>query len=303
MIDTAAILLAQTVRISLPYTLTAVGASFSERGGIVNIALEGTILIGAFAAVLSTHLTGNPWAGVVAALIAGLLTAWLHAAISVTFRADQIISGVALNLLAIGLTKFLLQLIFGSSSNSPRVEGLPAVPLGGVEAVPVIGPLLANPFVWITAALVAAAHVVLFRTRFGLRLRAAGENPAAADAAGLNVSALRYGGVMISGALAALGGAWLGLDQHSFTDGMSGGRGFIALAAMIVGKWTPLGATAACLLFAAAETAQIALQGGRIPAQFLQMLPYVATIVVLAGAIGRAHPPAAVGVPYRAEAE
>ncbi len=298
----AAGFVAQTVRISVPYTMAAVGATFSERGGVVNIALEGMLLVGAFAAVLGTHLTGSPWAGLACALTASALLALVHALVAVTLRADQIISGVALNLFAVGVTKFLLKLVFGSSSNSSRVDGLPQLS-STLGQVPAVGTLLANPLIVAAVVLVVGGHVVLFRTRFGLRLRAVGEHPAAADTAGLSVAGLRYAGVVISGIFAGLGGAWLAFEQHSFTDGMSSGRGYIALAAMIVGKWTPFGAAAACVLFAAAETLQIVLQGGRIPAQFLQMLPYAITVVVLAGFIGRATPPAADGVPYRKEGD
>jgi simple sugar transport system permease protein len=294
---------AQTVRISVPYTLAAVGATFSERGGVVNIALEGMLLGGAFAAVLGTYVSGNPWIGALAALGGGVLAALLHAIVSITFKADQIISGVALNLLAIGVTKFLLKLVFGSSSNSSRVPGLNDTIPAPLAHAPILGLLATNSLVVLTVLIVALAHLVLFHTRFGLRLRAVGEHPEAADTAGLSVSGLRYAGVLISGLLAGLGGAWLAFDQHSFTDGMSSGRGYIALAAMIVGKWTPLGAAAACVLFAVAETLQIRLQGGHIPAQFLQMLPYLATMIALAGVIGRATPPAADGVPYRKEGQ
>ena len=293
---------AQTIRISVPYTLAAVGATFSERGGVVNIALEGMLLVGAFAAVLGTHLTGSPWIGLACAVGAGALLALVHAIVTVSLRADQIISGVALNLFAVGMTKFLLKMFFGSSSNSSRVEGLPAMS-ESLARLPAVGGIVANPLILTAVVLIVISHLVLFRTRFGLRLRAVGEHPEAADTAGLSVNGLRYVGVIVSGVFAGLGGAWLAFEQHSFTDGMSSGRGYIALAAMIVGKWTPLGATAACVLFAAAETLQIVLQGGRIPAQFLQMLPYVITIVALAGFIGRATPPAADGVPYRKEGE
>jgi len=175
------------------------------------------------------------------------------------------------------------------------------VPLLG--SIPFIGPLFGNPLILLALALIAFAHVLLFRTPFGLRLRSTGEHPEAAATLGLSVTKLRYSGVLLSGVFASLGGAWLAADQHGFTDGMSGGRGYIALAAMIVGKWSPLGAVAACLLFGLCETLQIKLQGGTIPNEFLQMLPYVVTMVVLAGAIGRAHPPAAVGTPYEAEAK
>lgn len=295
--------LAQTLRISVPYGLAAVGGAMSERGGVINIALEGILLLGALGYVLGAHYTGSAWAGLVAAVFSGLLAAGVHAFVTVTCRADQITSSIGINLAALGLSRFILKEVFGSSSNSSRVAGLPQwdVPLLG--QIPFIGPLFGNPLILLAVVLFAAAHFVLFRTRFGLRLRSTGEHPEAVATLGLSVAKLRYAGVLLSGVFASLGGAWLAADQRSFTDGMSGGRGYIALAAMIVGKWNPLGAVAACLLFGLCETLQIRLQGGTIPNEFLQMLPYVVTMVVLAGAIGRAHPPAAVGVPYEAEAK
>jgi simple sugar transport system permease protein len=228
-------------------------------------------------------------------------TAALHALVTVTFRADQITSGLGINILAVGLTRFVLKAVFHSSSNSSRVEGLPDWNLPGLSALPGLGPVLSTPLVLITIALVAAAWWVMFRTPFGLRLRSVGEHPEAAATLGLSVTRLRYAGVLVSGALAGLGGAWLASDQHSFTDQMSAGRGYIALAAMIVGKWNPLGGALACLLFGAAETLQIRLQGSAVPNEFLQMLPYLVTMLVLAGAVGRARPPAADGVPYDPE--
>jgi len=292
---------AQMVRISIPYALAAVGGTMSERGGVINIALEGILLLGALGYVLGAYYTGSAWAGLLAAATVGLATAGVHAIVTVGFKADQITSSLGINLVAFGLTRFVLKSIFGSSSNSARVAGLPEWSLGGLGKIPGLGSLFGNPLVWIAVALIALAHVVLFKTPFGLRLRTVGEHPETAATLGLSVARLRTWGVLLSGILAGLGGAWLAADQRSFTDGMSGGRGYIALAAMIVGKWNPLGAALACLLFGFCEALQIRLQGAAIPNEFLQMLPYVVTMIVLAGVIGRAHPPAADGVPYHAE--
>ena len=294
--------LAATLRISVPYTLAALGASINERGGVINIALEGMMLNGALAYVLGAWLTGNAWAGVAAALAAGVATGALHALVTVAARADQITSGLGINLLAAGLTKFVLTQVFHSSSNSSRVVGLPGWDLAGLARVPGIGAVLATPLVVITVALVLGGQWLLFRSVFGLRLRSIGERPEAAATLGLSVAAHRTVGVLISGALAGLAGAWLASEQHSFTDGMTGGRGYIALAAMIVGKWSPFGAAAACLLFGAAEALQIALQGSGFPNELLQTMPYLVTMLALAGFIGRAVAPRADGIPYDPEA-
>ncbi len=287
--------LIQSLRITIPYALPALGATFSERGGVVNIALEGILLIAAFATTVGTFATGSPLFGVLCGIIAGLLTALIHGIVSVTMKANQIVSGIAINLFAIGVTKFACQVIFHSSSNSERIPGIEQWD----NAIAI--PWLHNPFIVLTVLLLVFGSFVLFRTRFGLRLRAVGEHPAAAETLGIDVARMRHIGVLISGALAGLGGAWLALDQHSFTDGMSAGRGFIALAAMIVGKWKPYGAVAACLFFGITENIANQLQGGAIPTQFIQMLPYVLTIIVLAGFMGRATPPAADGIPYEKE--
>ena len=293
--------LAQTVRISVPYAFGAVGCCFSERGGVINIAIEGIFLISALAYTLGAFYSGNGWVGLGTALLAGLATAGLHGLVTITFRADQITSGIGINLLALGLTRFVLKAVFHSSSNSARVPGIPTVEWPGLSSLPGLGSLLQTPLVWIAVGSVAFATWLLFRTPFGLRLRSVGEHPEAAATLGLSVVRLRYAGVLLSGAFAALGGAWLASDQRSFTDAMSAGRGYIALAAMIVGTWNPWGAAAACLLFGAAETLQIRLQGAGMPNEFLQMLPYVVTMAVLAGAIGRSRPPASVGKPYDPE--
>ena len=293
--------LGAALRISVPYSLAALGACFSERGGVINIGLEGMMLNGALGYVLGAHWTGNPWAGVAAAVAAGVLTGLLHSLVTVRFGADQITSGLGINLLAAGLTRFVLQQVFHSSSNSSRVVGLPDWDLFGLSQLPALGPVLATPLVLITLLLVLLGQAMLFRSVFGLRLRSVGERPEAAATLGLPVSFYRHSGVLISGALAGLAGAWLASEQHSFTDGMTNGRGYIAIAAMIVGKWSPLGAAAACLLFGAAEALQITLQGSAFPSELLQMLPYLVTMLALAGFIGRAVPPRALGTPYDPE--
>ncbi len=293
--------LAAALRISVPYSLATLGATFSERGGVVNIGIEGMMLNGALGYVLGAWWSGSPWIGVAAAVLAGLLTAAIHVLVTVRFGADQITSGLGINLLAAGLTKFTLTQVFHSSSNSARVVGLEGWSVPVLNRVPVLGPVLASPLVLIAIGLVFASQWVLFRSVFGLRLRSIGERPEAAAALGLPVRLHRAAGVLVSGAFAGLAGAWLASEQHSFTDGMTGGRGYIAIAAMIVGKWSPFGAAMACLLFGAAESLQITLQGSGFPNELLQMLPYLVTMLALAGFIGRARPPHAVGVPYDPE--
>lgn len=290
------------IRMATPLILAALGGLFSERSGVVNIALEGMLLTGAFASILVTYYTGDPWAGALAGTVAGVLVSSIHAVVSITFKANQIVSGVALNLLAMGATQFLTWVVWGSSSNSPPVEGMANWSLPetwgsvgrGLSAV--IGHY--PPLVYLTIALVVVSHFVLWRTPFGLRLRSVGEHPEAADTLGINVHRMRYAGVLLSGGLAGLGGAFLALNTHQFVKNMSAGRGFIALAAMIFAKWNPVGALGACLLFGYAEAVQMGLQGRGIPTQFVQMIPYVLTMVALVGVIGRARPPAASGKPY-----
>ncbi|MBD3347619.1 MAG: ABC transporter permease [Candidatus Eisenbacteria bacterium] len=285
-----------------PLIFAALGGMFSERSGVVNIALEGILLTGAFASILVTYQTGDPWLGAFAGLLAGVLVSAIHAVVSITFKANQIVSGVAINLLAMGATQFLTWIIWGSSANSPPVEGMSywALPESWGAVARAVNVVIGHypPLVYIAFASVVIAHVTLWRTAFGLRLRAVGEHPEAADTLGINVHRLRYAGVLLSGALAGLGGAFLALNTHQFVKNMSAGRGFIALAAMIFGKWNPVGALFACLLFGYAEAVQMGLQGRGIPSQFVQMIPYVLTMVALVGVIGRARPPAASGKPY-----
>jgi simple sugar transport system permease protein len=280
------VIIQQVVRISVPYVLTSVGATFSERGGVVNLALEGMMLAGAFGAAVGQHFTGSVVAGMLLALASGLMVGLLHAFVTVTMKADQIVSGIALNLLVMGSTRFGLSLLFGSAMNSPRITGI---------EVPSV---FLDPLFLAAVFSVAAGQFMLFGTPFGLRLRATGESAETADSAGIRVSTMRYGGVLVSGALAALAGAFLAFQQHSFTEGMTAGRGYIALAAMIIGQWNPAGAALASLMFASAEAAEMWLQTGLVPSQLVQSLPYVITLFVLAGFVGKSAAPREAGVPY-----
>ena len=281
--------LTQMIRIAIPYLFAASGGVVAERAGIVSLTLEGFMLSGAFAAVLGVNYTWNPWVGVLTGIFGGLIFALIHAVATIRYRADQIVVGVAINLMAIGVTRFFLKLFFDSSSNSPRVAGFG----GNITAAG-----FDNPLLWLGLLVPVAVAFMIYRTPFGLRIRAAGEHPEAAESVGVSVKRVRYIAVAISGMLAGLGGVYLALDQHQFTDQMTAGRGFIALSAVIFGRWDPIRAALACLLFAAAETLQIQLQGSHaIASQFIEMIPYVLTIVALAGVVGRAVPPAALGKP------
>lgn len=283
--------LVQTLRIAVPYLFAASGGVVTERAGLIGLGLEGYMLGGAFCAALAGYYSGSAWVGVGGAAAGGAALALLYAVTAIRYRADQVVVGIAVNLFVIGATRFFLRLAFHSSANSPRVPGFGAEHSGsGVVA------LASNPLVWLGVLTVAAVAWMLHRTPFGLRVRAVGEHPAAALSVGVPVDRVRYAAAALSGVLAALGGAYLALDQHQFSAEMTAGRGFIALAATIFGRWDPLRAALACLLFAAAETLQIQLQGAQaIPSQFVEMIPYALTIVALAGVVGRAVPPAALG--------
>lgn len=272
-----------TLRMAIPLILASLGGVISERGGVVNIALEGLLLFGAFFAATGSYFTGSPWIGVALALISGALGALIHAVLSIKYKADQIVSGVAINILAVGVTNYFLFFLFKTSGHTPEVPHL-SWEVFGVLTFLILGIL----------------HVVLYHTPIGLRIRAVGEHPLAADTLGIHVQSLRFWCVLTSGLLAALGGAYLSLGHlSSFTREMSAGKGFIALAAMIFGKWTPLGAAAAALLFGFTDALQLRLMGkGVIPPEFLNMLPYIITIILLAGVIGKAKPPQADGIPY-----
>jgi ABC-type uncharacterized transport system permease subunit len=297
-------LLSSTIRNATPLIFAALGGMFSERSGVVNIGLEGLMLIAAFAGVVGASLSGSAWIGLGLALAAGLLFALIHALMCITFEADQIISGTAINLLALGGTGFLMVEIFGSGGTSPRVEGFKEVPIPLLSDIPVIGPALFNQslLVYLMYLLIPITFFVVFRTPFGLRLRATGEVPEAVDTAGVSVWRMRYYGVALSGLLAACGGVYLSMGILSaFTENMTAGRGFIALAALIFGRWNPIGAAAAALLFGFGLAITFQVPQEAIPIEFIQMLPYILTIVALAAFGGRAIAPAAIGKPYRKE--
>lgn len=287
-------LIASTIRLATPLVLAALGGLFSERSGVINIALEGMMLAGAFTAAAMTYSTGSPSTGLAAAIGAGLLVALIHAVACIRYKADQVVVGTAINILMIGLPGFLSGAFFLSSGSTPQIPIEQLIP-----RVPIVLAFALVPITW----------YVLNRTPFGLRLRAVGENPEAADAAGINVARMRYSGVLLSGALAAIGGAYLSIGQSSlFTRNMTSGRGFIALAALIFGKWRPLQTMLACVFFGLTEAVTIQMQGvvklpsgEDIPVQFIQMVPYVLTIVVLAGFIGHSRPPRALGHAYEKE--
>ncbi len=273
------------IQISAPIAFAAMGGVFSEKGGVINIALEGIMIVTTFAIVWGSMAFQSMFIGVLVAMLAGVLVALIHAVVTVTYKVDQIVSGVAINILALGLSRFLSQSIYGQETQS-RFNSYLYPRLFGV-----------NVYAWALIPIAAVAWYVLYKTTFGLRLRAVGENPEAADSLGVNVSLMRYAGVLISGALCGLSAATLYPSQ--WVSGMTGGRGFIALAAMIFGRWNPVGAVLAAMLFGYAETFRIMYELRiPIPGQFVQMLPYVLAVVVLAGVVGRARGPAAAGKPY-----
>jgi simple sugar transport system permease protein len=278
-------LLFSTIRLATPLLLAALGGLYSERAGVINIALEGMMLAGAFTAAVVTHFAGNPWLGLLAAIAAGAGVALVHAFVCIQCKADQVVSGTAINILFLGLPALLSGALFDSTGATPQIPQRDLLP---------VAPIL------LAFALVPITWYVLYSTTFGLRLRAVGENPEAADTAGIRVLAVRYAAVVISGMLAAVGGAYLSIGQSSlFTRNMTAGRGFIALAALIFGKWRPVQTMLACLLFGLAEAVSIQMQGvAPIPVEFIQIIPYVLTIVVLAGFIGLSRPPRALGTPY-----
>ncbi|MBV8859071.1 MAG: ABC transporter permease [Acidobacteria bacterium] len=286
-------LLLSAMRLATPLLLAALGGLFSERSGVINIALEGLMLAGAFTAAAVTWYAGSPWVGLASAVLAGAAIAGIHALACIRYRADQVVSGTAINILLTGVPALLSGAFFLSTGSTPQVPKEQLMPY--------------TPIV-IAAVLVPLTYYVLYYTPFGLRLRAVGENPEAADAAGVSVNGMRYAAVLISGALAGIGGAYLSIGQSSlFTRNMSAGRGFIALAALIFGKWRPVQTMLACLLFGFTEAVAIQLQGvhlfggEEIPTQFVQIIPYVLTIVVLAGFIGTSRAPRALGIAYQKE--
>lgn len=306
-------LLFSTIRMATPLVLAALGGLYSERSGVINIALEGLLLAGAFTAASVTYYAHSPWVGLGAAIIAGAAVAGIHALACIRYKADQVVTGTGINILFIGLPAVLSGALFLSSGSTPQIPKENLLPVlshflpGFLGQWRIFSDVSIISLLALVVVLVTA--YILYRTPFGLRLRAVGENPEAADAAGVGVNRLRYVGVILSGALAGIGGAYLSIGQSSlFTRNMASGRGFIALAALIFGKWRPVQTMFACLLFGFADALTTQMQGVAklpsgedIPVQFILMLPYVVTIIVLAGFIGQSRAPKALGTAYQKE--
>jgi len=294
------ILLFSTIRLATPLIFAALGGMFSERAGVINIALEGLMLAGAFTAAVATYELQNPYLGFLAGMAVGALVAFIFAVAVIKFEADQVVTGFAISLLMLGLPAVISSRLYDSAGSTQQIAKEFLLPdyynrlsIASILAFAIV------PLCW----------YILYKTPFGLRIRAVGENPEAADAAGVNVIRLRYVAVVLSGVLAAAGGAYLSIGQSSlFTRGMTAGRGYIALAALILAKWKPVPVLIACLFFGFTEALAIQMQGvvkmpsgEDIPVQFIQMIPYVLTIIVLAGFIGLSRAPKALGIPYRKE--
>lgn len=320
------LILDATLRVSTPLIFAALAGLFSERAGVVNIALEGKILVSAFAGAAAAYLTNSPWFGLLAGVLASVGFALLHAFATVTHRGDQVVSGMAINILAVGLTAALGNYWFSRGGNTPNlvdsINGINArfepiiFPFAeAIEPIPIIGGLYSELFsghfllVYVALLAVPICGFVLFRTRFGLRLRAVGENPSAVDTAGISVTKMRYGALIICGALAGFAGVYLSVAVTAqFLPNMSAGKGYMALAALIFGKWHPRGALLACLMFgllqAIADRSQgVSLVGFAVPVQLIEALPYILTVVLLGGFIGKAVAPKAIGKAYVKERE
>lgn len=294
--------LVASLRLSVPLAFAALGGLLSERSGVLNIALEGMLLSGAFASAVGAFFTGNSWIGILLAIFIGGLVGILHAYLCVTLRVDQLVSGLAINLTAAGLTSFWARILF----NSGQAQSLPTINIIGIPGlknIPILGELIFNedPLVYLLFLLIPILTYILFRTSIGLSLRAVGEYPRAADTAGISVKLVRYVAVTLSGCLAGLGGAYLALVHVKFfVEDMSAGKGFIALAALIFGRWHPVSTFFACLLFGATEALQLRIQAFNlnIPYQFLVMLPYLIALFALVGLVSKSTPPASLGIPY-----
>ena len=300
-------LLAATLRSATPLAFAAMGGIFSERSGVVNIGLEGMMLTGAFFGIAVVGWTGQWEVGVFAAMAAGGLLALIHAFFSIHLRADQIVSGFAINFLALGLTGYLFRSIYGTRGTPELEERIPTVSVPGLRDIPFVKDVIGDMslMIWMAILLVIVAWIVLFKTPLGLRLRSVGEHPKAADTVGISVYGIRYGAVVFSGMCAALGGAFLSFGfGGAFNENMTVGKGYIGLAAMIAGNWRPYPAFVVCLLFGFSDGLSRRLQGSELlpdilsSPNILQTLPYVITLIALVGIIGRSRPPAAVGRPY-----
>ncbi len=298
-------LIGGAVALAVPLVFGALGGVLGERAGVVNIAIEGQLLLGAFAAALVGSLTGSPWAALVAAMLAGSLVGLVLGLFAISYWVDQVIVGVVLNVLIVGLTSFLFTQVLAPNADTlnspPRFD---RIEVPGLNGLPLVGPILFHQtvLVYLMYVAVAATAWALYRTKWGLRVRAVGEHPKAADTVGINVNRTRYRTLLLAGMIAGIGGATYTLVSVSaFNREMTGGAGYIALAAVIFGKWDPIRATLAALLFGFASNLQgvLSVLGSPVPSQFMLMLPYVVTIFAVAGLVGHSRPPAADGIPYR----
>jgi general nucleoside transport system permease protein len=301
-------MLRSSLRLMIPIGYAAMGGVLCERSGVYNIGLEGMLLAGAFGGALGTFLTGSPMGGLLVGILLGMSGAIALGVLAVLFSVNQIVCGIAINLVVIGLTAFFARLIFGLDATTQTLPGFSAMAIPLLSQIPIVGPVLFNqdPLVYLMYAVCPFLYWLLYRSEFGLQIRATGENPAAADTAGVPVFRIRFMCVLLSGALAGIGGAYIVLSQvFVFTEHMSAGKGFIALAAIILGRWDPIGSVMASWFFGFCEALQLRLQfaNPEVPYQFFTALPYVASILALIGVYGRFKPPAAVGIPYRRESK
>jgi general nucleoside transport system permease protein len=305
-------LLVATIRLSTPITLAALGATVCERAGVVNIAMEGIMIIGAFFAAVTAFYTGNPWLGLAAGVLSGGIYSLLHAAAAVSLHLDHVVSGAVLNILAFGITRYLMILFFGHPGTSDAIPAFLgdyqfAVPL--LSEIPVLGPVFFNqtPIIYISFILVIFLTWFLKHTKTGLHIRAAGEHPLALETIGVSVYRIKYLAVFISGLASGLAGAYLSIENNvSFTEGMSNGKGFIALAAMISGGWSAIGSFLAALFFGFADALQVRFQVFRVfhvPEEFFIIFPYAAAVIAVAGLVKRSRPPKADGVDFIIEKE
>jgi ABC-type uncharacterized transport system permease subunit len=293
-----------TIRLSTPILFATLGGILNERSGVINIGLEGIMLMAALTGVLGAWYLNTPWLGFLCGLITGGLIGWIHAFVSVSLKANQIVSGAAINIIGLGLSSFLIRILFGLKDQQRIVPHFNPVKIPILGDIPFLGPILFQQhlLVYLAIILVPIFSIILYRTRWGLMVLAAGEHPRAADTVGINPDRVRFACVILSGVLAAAGGAFMSLGQlHFFMDEMVGGRGFIALAALIFGRWDPVGGLIACLVFGGADALQFRAQGVgfEIPHQFMLMFPYVLTLAILVIFGGRSQGPAAIGIPYR----
>lgn len=294
---------AATLRMATPLIYGGLGSTFSERSGILYLGMEGTMLMGAFGAAMVSLLTNSPWLGLLGGMVMGGFISFLHAFMCIRFKASQTVIGTGINIMAMGVPPLILQAYWGSPGSTPPVPPIKPITLPLISKIPFVGDIIGeqSPLTYLAIILVVVSSFFLFKTRTGLRIRAVGEHPRAADTVGINVFGLQYFSVILCGVLAGIGGSYLSLCQVSmFVKGMTAGRGFMAMAAMIFGKWKPFGVFGAAMLFGFSDALQMAIQsaGWNIPTDVLLSTPYLLTIIALAGFVGKAVGPKQVGKPY-----